>query len=106
MALSPKTTESLLERGYSRRMIGRISMGAAAAIPFFNEFALAQQAEQPAGRRGGGNRVMRAYDPEVVVISSNENPMGPTKEGIEVMAKVGPLGWSYRPQGEYLEFEV
>jgi histidinol-phosphate aminotransferase len=105
MALTPNLTESLLERGYSRRMIGRISMGAAAAIPFFNEFALAQQAEQPGARRGGGNRVMRAYDPEMVVISSNENPMGPTKEGIEAMAKVGPLGWRYRPQGENLDFE-
>jgi len=106
MALSPKTTESLLERGYSRRMIGRISMGAAAAIPYFSEFALAQQAEQqPGARRGGGGRAMRAYDPEMVVISSNENPMGPTKEGIEAMAKVGPLGWRYRPQGENLEFE-
>jgi histidinol-phosphate/aromatic aminotransferase/cobyric acid decarboxylase-like protein len=107
MALLRKTTESLLERGYSRRMIGRISMGAAAAIPFFNEFALAQQAEQaPGGRRGAGARVMRPFDPEMVVISSNENPMGPTKEGIEAMAKVGPLGWRYRPQGENLEFEA
>jgi histidinol-phosphate/aromatic aminotransferase/cobyric acid decarboxylase-like protein len=87
-------------------MIGRISMGAAAAIPFFNEFALAQQAAQPAAvRRGAGMRGMRAFDPEVVVISSNENPMGPTKEGIGAMAKVGPLGWRYRPQGENLEFE-
>jgi len=107
MVLSPKTTESLLERGYSRRMIGRISMGAAAAIPFFNEFAQAQQAEQqPGGRRGAGSRVERPYDPEMVVISSNENPMGPTKEGIEAMAKVGPLGWRYRPQGENTDFEA
>ncbi len=106
MVLSPKTTESLLERGYSRRMIGRISMGAAAAIPFFNEFAQAQQAEQaPGARRGMGSRVERPYDPEMVVISSNENPMGPTKEGIEAMAKVGPLGWRYRPQGENTDFE-
>jgi len=107
MVLSPKTTESLLERGYSRRMIGRISMGVAAAIPFFNEFAQAQQAEQqPGARRGMGTRVERPYDPEMVVISSNENPMGPTKEGIEAMAKVGPLGWRYRPQGENTEFEA
>jgi len=107
MVLSPKTTESLLERGYSRRMIGRISMGAAAAIPFFNEFAQAQQAEQqPGARRGMGTRVERPYDPEMVVISSNENPMGPTKEGIEAMAKVGPLGWRYRPQGENTDFEA
>jgi histidinol-phosphate aminotransferase len=105
MVLSPKTTESLLERGYSRRMIGRISMGAAAAIPFFNEFAQAQQAEQQPGARRG-SRVERPYDPEMVVISSNENPMGPTKEGIEAMAKVGPLGWRYRPQGENTEFEA
>jgi len=88
-------------------MIGRISMGAAAAIPFFNEFAQAQQAEQqPGGRRGAGSRVERPYDPEMVVISSNENPMGPTKEGIEAMAKVGPLGWRYRPQGENTDFEA
>ena len=80
-------------------------MGAAAAIPFFNEFAQAQQAEQQPGARRGAGRVERAYDPEMVVISSNENPMGPTKEGIEAMAKVGPLGWRYRPQGENTEFE-
>jgi hypothetical protein len=60
-------------------MIGRISMGAAAAIPFFNEFAQAQQSEQAVGRRVAANRVVRAYDPEMVVISSNENPMGPSK---------------------------
>jgi histidinol-phosphate/aromatic aminotransferase/cobyric acid decarboxylase-like protein len=50
--------------------------------------------------------VERPYDPEMVVISSNENPMGPTKEGIEAMAKVGPLGWRYRPQGENTDFEA
>ena len=103
MALLRKTEESLLERGYSRRQIGRISMGAAAAIPFFSEFA---QAQQIARASGAGGRMPRAYDPEVVVISSNENPMGPCKEGIEAMAKVGPLGWRYRPQGENLEFEA
>ena len=44
MALQTKLTESLLDRGYSRRQIAKIAMGASAAIPFFNEFALAQQA--------------------------------------------------------------
>ena len=60
MALTPKLTESLLARGYSRRQISRIALGASAAIPFFSEFALAQQAEQqataPGGRRGGRTR--------------------------------------------------
>src|SRR4051812_11231141 len=102
MALSRKTEENLLDRGYSRRQIARISMGAAAAIPLFSEFAQAQQV----ARAGMGAGRMRAYDPEAIVISSNENPMGPCKEGIEAMAKVGPLGWRYRPQGENLEFEA
>ncbi len=107
MSLARKTEESLLERGYSRRQISRIAMGAAAAIPFFSEFAQAQQAEQRViarvDRRAG--RKQPAYDPDVVRITSNENPMGPSKEGIEAMARVAPLGWRYNPQGENLEFE-
>jgi histidinol-phosphate/aromatic aminotransferase/cobyric acid decarboxylase-like protein len=101
MSLSRRTVESLIDRGYSRRSIARIALGASAAIPFFSEFAQAQQA---AGRAGGG-RQRPAYDPDAVVITSNENPMGPCPEGIEAMAKVGPLGWRYSPRGENLEFE-
>src|ERR1017187_1719659 len=104
MSLSRKTIESLVDRGYSRRSIARIALGAAGAIPFFSEFAQAQQAANQAVRRRGGPR--QPYDPEVIVISGNENPMGPTKEGIEAMAKVGPLGWRYRPQGENLDFDA
>ncbi len=84
-------------------------MGAAAAIPFFNEFAQAQQAEKQlaraSGRKMGGGGARPAFDPDVIRITSNENPMGPSKEGIEAMAKVGPLGWRYSPRGENLEFE-
>ena len=108
MTLTRKTEESLLDRGYSRRSIGRIALGAAAAIPFFSEFAQAQQAERRmarASRRVGGSAAAPAYDPEVIRITSNENPMGPCKEGIEAMARVGPLGWRYNPRGENLEFE-
>ncbi|MDE3196307.1 MAG: aminotransferase class I/II-fold pyridoxal phosphate-dependent enzyme, partial [Acidobacteriota bacterium] len=88
-------------------MIGRISMGMAAAIPFFNEFAQAQQAarDMQGGRRmgGGGERM---FDPDAVVISSNENPMGPSKEGLDAMLKVAPLGWRYHPQGANIEFDA
>ena len=107
MALSPKTIDSLLDRGYSRRMIGRISMGMAAAIPLFNEFAQAQQSAQQAQgrRRGSGGDGERPYDPDTVVISSNENPMGPTKQGLEAMTAVAPLGWRYHPRGANLEFD-
>jgi histidinol-phosphate aminotransferase len=110
--LEKKTEQSLLERGYSRRQIARIAIGVASAIPFFNEFAQAQQAEETAapvrgrGGRGGGGFQRQPYDPEVVRISSNENPMGPTREGIEALVKVAPLGWRYDPQGENLDFQA
>jgi histidinol-phosphate aminotransferase len=109
MTLTHKTEQSLVERGYSRRSIARIALGASAAIPFFSEFAQAQQAEQRmalrGGIRGGAARIRQVYDPDAIRITSNENPMGPCKEGIEAMAKVGPLGWRYNPQGENLDFD-
>jgi histidinol-phosphate aminotransferase len=107
--LSLKTQENMLERGYSRRQISKVAMGAAAAVPFFNEFAMAQQAEQRQrgnrGRAGGAGGDRAAFDPDVVRITSNENPMGPTKEGIAAMATVGPLGWRYDPRGENMDFQ-
>jgi len=49
----------------------------------------------------GGARV---FDPDMVRITSNENPMGPCKEGLEALIKVAPMGWRYSPQGENMEF--
>jgi len=98
-----KQTESLTERGFTRRQIGRMAslLTAGAAFPFYNEFAMAQDAEQQQ-RRGGGMR--RAMDPDVVRISSNENPMGPHKEGLEALYKVAPKGWRYSPGNEQGDF--
>jgi histidinol-phosphate aminotransferase len=105
MSLAPKVQEELLARGYSRRHIGRIALGAAAALPFFHEFALAQQAETRArGNRGGGMRA--AFDPDVIRISGNENPMGPSTQGLEAIATVAPLAWRYGPQGDNNDFEA
>src|ERR1017187_8982867 len=99
MSLEPKVQEELLSRGFSRRNIARIALGAAAALPFFHEFALAQDdGAAPARTRGGGGA--RNYDPDVVRITSNENPMGPTQQGLEAIAKVSPLAWRYGPQGD------
>ncbi len=122
MGLSPKIINDLLDRGYSRRQISKVALGAAAAMPFFTEFAQAQQSEEQLNGGGGGARGARGgsgggrggfgggarqpYDPERVVISSNENPMGPSKEGLEALIKVAPLGWRYNPQGENLDFQT
>lgn len=99
--MSQKHTESLLNRGYSRRQIGRIMsvMTAGAASMPFTEFAQAQEAER---RVRGGNR--GAMDPSIVRISSNENPLGPCKEGCEAIAKIAPFGGRYSPHGEQQEF--
>jgi histidinol-phosphate/aromatic aminotransferase/cobyric acid decarboxylase-like protein len=100
MSLQPKVQEELLSRGYSRRNIAQIALGAAAVLPFFHEFALAAQdpPARPRVRGGGGGR--RMYDPDVIQISGNENPMGPSKQGLEAIAKVAPLAWRYGPQGD------
>jgi len=85
MGLSTQQVESLIERGFTRRHIGRMAtlLTAGAAFPFYNEYAMAQEAEQ---RMQRGMR--RPLDPDTIRISSNENPMGPCSEGLEAIAKV------------------
>ena len=43
-------------------------------------------------------------DPDTVRITSNENPLGPCKEGLEAIYKVAPLGGRYSPTGEAMDF--
>ncbi len=117
MSLSKKAVTDLLDRGYSRRNIAHIALGAAAVIPLFHEFAFAQNnpdaptpavAAPVAAAEAGVDAavvVAVAMDPDAVVIGSNENPMGPTKEGLEAISKVSPLAWRYSPQGVNSELE-
>ena len=72
--------------------------GAGAALPLFSEFALAQQAE----REFTGS--MRPVADEYVRINSNENPLGPCREGLEAIAKIGPHGGRYNPFQDYENF--
>src|SRR5688500_4402982 len=86
--------ESLLQRGFSRRQLGRIAslLTAGATLPFYNESAMAQDAERRNGRR--------VIDPDIVRINQNENPMGPSKEGLEALLRVAPTAWRYSPANE------
>ena len=106
MSLHPKVQEELLERGYSRRSIARIALGATAALPFFHEFALAQQAETRGARRAGGGGNRAVTDPDVIKISGNENPMGPSKEGLEAISQVAPRAWRYGPVGDNQDLQA
>ena len=106
MSLSREQTVSLMDRGFSRRRFGRISslLAAGAALPFYNEFTMAQEAENRTARRMGAGGMRRAMDPDAVRITSNENPLGPCKEGLEAIYKVAPLGGRYSPTGEAADF--
>lgn len=88
----------------SRRNFVRLfgaGAAAAATLPNFSQSAFAQAAAgQAAGRRGpgmGGERPM--MDPSVIVISSNENPLGPAPAALEAVAKAGPTGGRYDKYG-------
>jgi histidinol-phosphate aminotransferase len=84
--LTEEQRRDFVKRGFSRRNFGRIAamMGAgAAAMPFFNEPALAQLSRVDA-------------PPDSVFINSNENPLGPCKEALEAAHKMVIQGGRYR----------
>ena len=89
--LHPEEQAELLKRGFTRRAFGRITtlLTAGAALPFYNEAALAQ--------RAGMRRMMFDIPPDAVRISSNENPMGPCPEAADAMHNIiqkgGYYGW-------------
>ncbi len=59
MSLTPHVQEELSQRGYSRRQIARIALGAAAVILFVHEFAFAQDDGAPLAR----GAVLRLHRP-------------------------------------------
>lgn len=100
MSLGREQVSCLLERGFTRRQVGKIAtvLTAGASLPFYNEFAMAQQAEQRT------MRARRPMSPNAVRISSNENPLGPCQEGLEAIYKVAKFGGRYQPFGESAAF--
>ena len=105
MSLHPKVQEELLDRGYSRRSIARIALGARQPLPFFHEFAWPAGRRPRRGRAGGGG-ARATTDPDTIRISGNENPMGPSKEGLESIAQVAPKAWRYGPVGDNQELQA
>ena len=84
--LSTDQRREFLARGFNRRDLGRLAalFTAGAALPFYNESALAQ-----------GLSAMRNLPPDAVRINSNENPMGPCPEAVEAICKLVPQGGRY-----------
>jgi histidinol-phosphate aminotransferase len=89
--LNPAAEESLLSRGFSRRHLGRIAsvFAAGAALPFYNEAALAQRAVR-----------RNEMSPDAVRINSNENPLGPCQDALEAIYSTAKFGGRYSPHNE------
>ncbi len=92
------------QNSLSRRNFVRLfgaGMTVAAALP-----GLAQQASNPAAatstprrRMGGDMGEMWQLPPDTVIISGNENPLGPAKVALDAMVEAGPLGGRYDRTG-------
>jgi len=77
-AMRKGSEREFLRRGFSRRDFARISLllGAAAALPFYNEMALAQLSD------------LGPLPPDATKLNANENPMGPCLEAAEAIHNV------------------
>jgi len=80
-----------LRRGFSRRNFGRIAtvLTAGAALPFYNEPALAQLS------------MVRDMPADAVKINANENPMGPCAEAADAIHSVIKDGGRYMYEKTY-----
>lgn len=88
MALTHEQKKDFLDRGFSRRSFGRLAtmLAAGSTLPFYNEFALAQE---------GGGRARREIPADAVKIDQNENPLGPCQEAAEAIHNIVKDGGRY-----------
>ncbi len=92
---------SSMTQGVSRRSFMRILGAASAAATTFPAFAGIQQPGAPAagqsGRRRGMSDMgdMRQLPPDTVIISSNENPLGPAQSSLTAICSTASMGGRY-----------
>jgi histidinol-phosphate aminotransferase len=92
---------SNLTQGVSRRSFMRILGAASAAATSLPAFAAIQQAGAPAagqpGRRRGMSDMgdMHQLPPDAVIISSNENPLGPAQSTLTAICSTASMGGRY-----------
>src|SRR5260370_25675796 len=72
--------------GLTRRDFARLAalLAAGAALPFYNESALAQDI-----------KAIARIPPDAVKLNANENPLGPCPEALQAIRKVVPLSGRY-----------
>jgi histidinol-phosphate aminotransferase len=89
-------------QGVSRRSFMRILGAASAAATSLPAFASIQAGAPAAGQQGPGRRrgvadmgEMRQLSPDTVIISSNENPLGPAQSALTAICSTASLGGRY-----------
>jgi histidinol-phosphate aminotransferase len=85
---------STLTQGVSRRSFMRILGAASAAATTFPAFAATQQAASEPAKRGG-MRGMQPLSSDTVIISANENPLGPAQSALTAICATASLGGRY-----------
>jgi len=73
VCLNRQQKDEFVKRGFSRRDLGRVAamMAAGAALPFWNEPAMAQV-----------SAIRGPMPADAVMINANENPLGPCEEAL------------------------
>lgn len=95
---------SNINTGVSRRSFMRILGAAGAAATSFPALAAVQQpaaapAQGPGAARGFGSMgMMRQLSADTVIISSNENPLGPAQSALSAISETAPLGGRYHQE--------
>ena len=89
--LSTEQQADVLKRGFSRRSFGKFAtvLSAGAALPFYNERALAQLS------------MVKNMPADAVKINANENPLGPCPEAVEAIYSVVKRGGRYEYEDTY-----
>lgn len=87
-SLPPETPDRLTDRPelFTRRDFARLTamLAAGAALPFYNEYSLAQDI-----------KAIAQIPPDAIRLNANENPLGPCPEALEAIHKILPLSGRY-----------
>jgi histidinol-phosphate aminotransferase len=84
-------------QGISRRSFMRILGAASAAATSFPAFGAVQQAGTSAARHQGTSDISDTHQisPDTVIISSNENPLGPAQSALKAICSTASMGGRY-----------
>jgi len=93
--------QNCIQNGVSRRSFLR-TLGAASAAAAALPAMAYGQTQQAGGRRGGGGMSdmgeRTPLPPDTVIISSNENPLGPAASALTALCATAPLGGRYHQE--------